>query len=137
MGNNFISLFLCAHNTFQQHQIYIFSMLPYGFTLSCMASHDLAGSVHELPCCACFVVSVPCLRAYIFNPSGWGSACATNLILQLQECLQGEVVTLQQQLTWLQSHASLQDNINKDLMQEVLHLREAVACLSAVPPIES
>lgn len=55
----------------------------------------------------------------------------------LQECLQGEVVTLQRQLTWLQSHASLQDNINKDLMQEVLHLREAVVTLSVVPPTES
>ena len=102
-----------------------------------MASHYLAWlhmilqvqsinslAVHALLCQ--FLVCVPT-----------SSACATNLILQLQECLQGEVVTLQRQLTWLQSHASLQDNINKDLMQEVLHLREAVACLSAVPPIES
>lgn len=46
-------------------------------------------------------------------------------------------MTLQRQLTWLQSHASLQDNINKDLMQEVLHLREAVVALSAVPPTEA
>ncbi|KAL3131695.1 hypothetical protein ABBQ38_007987 [Trebouxia sp. C0009 RCD-2024] len=54
-----------------------------------------------------------------------------------KECLQGEVVTLQRQLTWLQSHASLQDQINKDLMQEVLHLREAVASLSVTPFTES
>ena len=58
------------------------------------------------------------------------------LDFHLQECLQGEVVTLQRQLTWMQSHASLQDNINKDLMQEVLHLREAVVSLSAMPPAE-
>lgn len=68
----------------------------------------------------------------IFN--NFRSDCAT---VVLQECLQGEVVTLQRQLTWLQSHASLQDNINKDLMQEVLHLREAVVLLSAAPAVES
>ena len=49
--------------------------------------------------------------------------------------LQGEVAALQAQLTWLQSHASLQDNINKQLMQEILHLREAMGSLQAVPPI--
>lgn len=58
-------------------------------------------------------------------------------MFHMQEGLQDEVLTLQQQLTWLQSHASLQDNINKDLMQEVLHLREALASLSAVPIAES
>ena len=55
----------------------------------------------------------------------------------MQEDLQDEVAALQRQLTWLQAHASLQDNINKDLMQEVMHLRQAVASLSAVPPAES
>lgn len=55
----------------------------------------------------------------------------------MQEDLQDKVAALQRQLTWLQSHASLQDNINKDLMEEVLHLRQAMASLSAVPPAES
>jgi len=48
--------------------------------------------------------------------------------------LHEEVAGLQRQLTWLQSHASLQDDINQDLMAEVLHLREALAALSALPP---
>jgi hypothetical protein len=48
--------------------------------------------------------------------------------------LQEEVAGFQQQLTWLQSHASLQDGVNQDLMAEVLHLREALAALSAFPP---
>lgn len=52
----------------------------------------------------------------------------------LQAVLQAEAAGLQQQLIWLQSHASLQDNINQDLMAEVLHLRGAMAALSAAPP---
>lgn len=52
----------------------------------------------------------------------------------LQALLQAEAAGLQQQLTWLQSHASLQDNINQDLMAEVVHLRAALAALSAAPP---
>jgi hypothetical protein len=48
--------------------------------------------------------------------------------------LQEEVAGLQRQLTWLQSHANLQDGVNQDLMAEVLHLREALAALSALPP---
>lgn len=51
-----------------------------------------------------------------------------------QGLLQEEVEGLQRQLTWLQSHASMQDKINQDLLQEVLHLRKAQAALSAVPP---
>jgi len=47
--------------------------------------------------------------------------------------LQEEVAGLQRQLTWLQSHASLQDYVNQDLMAEVLHLREALAALSVLP----
>lgn len=60
-----------------------------------------------------------------------------NVLETEKEDLQDKVAALQRQLTWLQSHASLQDNINKDLMEEVLHLRQAMASLSAVPPAES
>lgn len=74
----------------------------------------------------------PCLASQHVTHRGLASG-----VLCMQECLQDEVVTLQRQLTWLQSHASLQDQINKDLMQEVLHLREAVALLSVTPLTES
>ena len=48
-------------------------------------------------------------------------------ILFLQEALQDHVGALQQQLTWLQSHADLQDKVNQDLLAEVMHLRNAYA----------
>ncbi|KAA6420756.1 MAG: hypothetical protein FRX49_09333 [Trebouxia sp. A1-2] len=57
-----------------------------------------------------------------------------NVLQDDKGVLQEEVAGLQRQLTWLQSHASLQDGINQDMMAEVLHLREALAALSALPP---
>lgn len=57
-----------------------------------------------------------------------------NILQHDKGLLQEEVAGLQRQLTWLQSHASLQDGINQDLMAEVLHLRAALAALSALPP---
>ncbi|KAL0019741.1 hypothetical protein WJX77_010545 [Trebouxia sp. C0004] len=57
-----------------------------------------------------------------------------NILQHDKGVLQEEVYGLQRQLTWLQSHASLQDNVNQDLMAEVLHFREALAALSALSP---
>lgn len=45
----------------------------------------------------------------------------------LQETLEHHVRALQQQLTWLQSHADLQDKVNQDLLAEVMHLHNAYA----------
>lgn len=51
----------------------------------------------------------------------------------MQEVLQLQVDGLQRKLTWLQSHASLQDKVNQDLMAEVAHLRGAYGLTSARP----
>ena len=48
----------------------------------------------------------------------------------MQEALQHQVGALQRQLTWLQSHAQLQDQVNQDLLAEVMHLRDAFAAAS-------
>lgn len=60
-----------------------------------------------------------------------------NILQHDKGVLQEEAAGLHRQLTWLQSHASLQDGVNQDLMAEVLHLREALAALSALPPQSS
>ena len=51
----------------------------------------------------------------------------------MQALLEEEISDLHRQLTWLQTHSTLQDSINQDLTAEVLHLREALAALSAHP----
>ena len=63
------------------------------------------------------------------------NAKGNEAICYLQDALQHQVGALQQQLTWLQSHADLQDRINKELLGEVMHLRDAYAAASMMQTI--
>lgn len=70
----------------------------------------------------------------LHDNSLYGSAQEAIDALQHDKALlEEEISDLHRQLTWLQTHSSLQDNINQDLTAEVLHLREALAALSAHP----